>query len=218
MKENLKLFASIAGKSFFSWIKVVLIGVTLSIVGIITALIIRGTSSGQDNISGDTYLAAAPSGDLWSYLLLVVSIGLVVIYIMLANKHALQTSIYLIWENKLADFVDPLVEKGFKKISSKQPDWLKNGIDGVTVKARLLDEIRKDDNANKIQKKVLDYGFKKLSLDGIDFQGSDFSIQTTISEKIKAQISAIANPSLKMFWILSLVHVLILSLAVYFDK
>jgi len=218
MNENLKLFTSIAGKSFFSWIKVILVGVTLSIVGVITALVIRGTSSGQVNVSEDVYLAAAPSGDLWSNLLLIVSIGLVVVYIMLANKHALQTSIHLIWENKLSDFVEPLVDKGFKRISSKQPDWLKNGIDGVTVKARLLDEIRKDDNASKIQKKVLDYGFKKLSLDGIDFQDSDFSIQTTISEKIKAQISSIANPSLKMFWILSLVHVLILGLAVYFDK
>lgn len=218
MNENLKLFTSIAGKSFFSWIKVVLIGVTLSIVGIITALVIRGTSSVQDNVSGDTYLAAAPLGDLWSNLLLVVSIGLVVIYIMLANKHALQISIYLIWENRLADFVEPLVDNGFKRISSKQPDWLKNGIDEVNVKTRLLDEIRKDNNANKLQKKVLDYGFKKLSLDGIDFHDSDFSIQDTISEKIKSQISTIANPSLKVFWILSLAHVLILGLAVYFDK
>ncbi|MCR6639260.1 MAG: hypothetical protein NVV82_09805 [Sporocytophaga sp.] len=153
MNENLKLFTSIAGKSFFSWLKAVLIGVTLSLVGIITALIIRGTSSVQDNVSNDTYLAAAPVGDVWSNLLLIVSIVLVVIYIMLANKYALQSSIYLIWENKLADFVEPLVAKGFKQISSKQPDWLRYGIDGVTVKTRLLDEIRKDANANKIQKK-----------------------------------------------------------------
>jgi hypothetical protein len=218
MNENLKLFTSIAGKSFFGWLKVVLIGVTLSIVGIITALIIRGTSSVQDNVSGDTYLAAAPVGEVWSNLLLTVSIVLVVIYIMLANKYALQSSIYLIWENKLADFVEPLVAKGFKQISSKQPDWLRNGIDGVTFKTRLLDEIRKDTNANKIQKKVLDYGFKKLSLDGINFQDSDYSVQSTIAEKIKAQISSIAKPSLKVFWIVALLHVLILGLAVYFDK
>ncbi|GAL85378.1 hypothetical protein MYP_2607 [Sporocytophaga myxococcoides] len=169
MNENLKLFTSIAGKSFLNWIKVVFIGLCLSVSGIITAFVIRGTSSVQDNVSGDTYLAAAPSGDLWSNLLLVVSIGLIVIYIMLANKYALQTSICLIWENKLADFIEPLVDNGFKRIFSKQPDFFKNGIDGVVTKARLLDEIRRDDNANRIQKKVLDYGLKKLSLDGIDF-------------------------------------------------
>ncbi|MCR6639259.1 MAG: hypothetical protein NVV82_09800 [Sporocytophaga sp.] len=65
---------------------------------------------------------------------------------------------------------------------------------------------------------MLDYGFKKLSLDGIDFQDSDFSIQATIAEKIKAQISSIAKPSLKVFWIVALLHVLILGLTVYFDK
>ncbi len=218
MKENLKLFTSIAGKSFLGWLKVVLIGMSLSLVGVITAMIIRGTSSVQDNVSGDTYLAAAPLGDVWSNLLLTVSIVLAVIYIMLANKYALQSSIYLIWENKLAGFVEPLIEKGFKQISSKQPDWLRNGIDTGTVKTRLLDEIRKDANANKIQKKVLDYGFKKLNLDGIDFQDSDFSIQATIAEKIKAQISSIAKPSLKVFWIVALLHVLILALVLYFDK
>ena len=82
------------------------------------------------------------------------------------------------------------------------------------VKIKLLGELRFDSDVSSVNKKVLNYGFKKINLDDVDFSQPHLDYPAIIAFKINEKISKIATPDMKMFWISAILFLVVLVIAV----
>lgn len=155
--------------------------------------------------------------EFWSALLMVSSLLFIALYFIVANKTSLQTVIYSIWNSKLSGYVKPKIESYLKMFSENQPNWLKEVSSPVKLKLKLLDTVKRDTKTPAIQKKVIRYGLKKVKLDDVDFQQENISLSEILGSKINGQISAVAKPSYRLFFIMTGLQFILLIMALYFD-
>jgi hypothetical protein len=211
MKENLSLLKKIALKAGFSWIKIIVLGILISIIGVITSLILY---SNHENPSGSNSLTTLFTKQYLTTILFVSSCVMLVFTVVFANKFALHTTISLVYKEKLQNFIEPKIDTYIANISKKQPGWLDKVTSASGVKLKLLGEMRFDKNISTLNKKVLQFGFKQINMDDVDFSQPDINYPAIISYKINQKIAELATPSMKLFWILSLLLTIILTAAV----
>lgn len=149
----------------------------------------------------------------FSVILIIISFIFLFLYFAFASKYAIQTSLYLLWENKLSDFVLPKTLAYLEQISNaSSPEWLKNAANKALLKTKLLDEVKKDKNIKRIQRYALNFGFKKLKLKDTDFE-QDQPLASIICQKINNAITRTGKPSLFLFWLMFVSQIILLLLA-----
>jgi hypothetical protein len=213
MSENIALLKNIALKSGGAWFKILFFGILISVLGIIASFALYENYEGATGLNG---LSNALRYEFWTVLLFFGSLALLIFSVIFANKYALHTTLSLIWKEKAADFVAPKLQNYIANITVKQPNWLSGIGNASAVKVKLLGEMRFDSSLGTINKKVLQYGFKKINMDDVDFSQPNIDFPAIISYKINEQIAKIAQPSIKPFWISVLILVIILGLAIFF--
>jgi hypothetical protein len=211
MKENLQLLKKIAVKAGLSWFLVVGIGVTISLICIITSFFLYENYEG---VSGLERLTNAIHHEFWTLLLFILGICMMIFSVLYANKYAIHTSLSLVWKEKLQGFIAPKLETYIINISNKQPNWLSSITNASALKMKLLGEMRFDSNINSINKKVLQYGFKKINLDDVDFSQPYLDYPAIIAYKINEKITKMAKPSLKLFFGLIILLFIIMIVAI----
>lgn len=211
MTENLELLKKIALKAGFAWVKIIALGILTAIIGVVTSYFLY---QNQENASGLGRITNAVRYEFWTFLLFISSLALFVFSILFANKYSIHTIISIVYKDKLQDFVTPKVEMYINNISSKQPNWLSKLTDKSAVKIKLLGELRFDSNISSVNKKVLQYAFKKINLDDVDFSQPHLDYPAIIAFKINEKISKIATPTMKVFWFSILLLIIILVIAV----
>ncbi|WP_310555467.1 hypothetical protein [Flavobacterium sp.] len=211
MKENLSLLKKIALKAGFSWFLVVGIGVFTSLVCLITSFFLYQNYEG---VSGFEVITNALRHEFWTLLLFVSSIAMLLFSVLYANKYAIHTTLSLVWKEKMQAFIAPKLETYIANISKKQPNWLSSVTNASALKMKLLGEMRFDSNINSINKKVLQYGFKKINMDDVDFSQPNLDYPAIIAYKINEKITEMAKPSLKLFWGLLILLFVIMIIAI----
>jgi hypothetical protein len=211
MKENLQLLKKIAVKAGFSWFLVVGIGFGVSLVCLITSCFLYENYEG---VTGFKRLTNAVRHEFWTLLLFISSIAMMIFSILYANKHAIYTTLSLVWKEKLQGFIAPKLETYIINISNKQPNWLSSITNASALKMKLLGEMRFDSNLNTINKKVLQYGFKKINLDDVDFSQPNLDYPAIIAYKINEKITKMAKPSMRLFFGLIILLFIIMVIAI----
>ena len=211
MNEKLELLKKIALKAGIAWVKILAIGILISIIGIVASFFLYQNYEGA---TGFSRVTNAIRHEFWTVFLFISSIAMLVFSVLFANKYAIHTIISIVYKEKLQDFVTPKIEKYISNISDKQPDWLGKLTNASAVKIKLLGELRFDSDISTINKRVLKYGFKKINLDDVDFSQPHLDYPAIIAYKINEKISKIATPSMKMFWFSTLLLIIVLIIAI----
>lgn len=203
----------IATKSIWAWIKVGVSGLLLAFIclGIAIWLFL---SNNEGKYSGFDFFKVFVDKP-WVTLLLFSSFLFSFLYIMMANKMAMQKLIRMVWENKLGGFILPKVQSYIFQFSSKQPNWLV-GITSSEFSHMFIDAISRDETLNKVQSMVMNYGFRGMNLKKNEFQQPEADLSFIIVEKIEEKISGSANSSFNFFFVLVIMQLLILVLALLF--
>ena len=204
MNDNLKYTAKLFGSATFSFIKINILGQLLfAFIGVITlCTIVYQSGNGMGHITGSAIImllfALRPIG----FSLTVLSlIAIPFLLFSLGNKYILSKTIHKLLSDKGEVLLFPIIDKVLNKIKSNQPDLLKKGTDTAKLKLKLIQEI-KDSSDNKWLKKIIIYGFQKISLEEVDFKDENVSFTEIIKDKIITGLKNVSEPSRKFFWII----------------
>lgn len=216
MNDNLKYITKLFSSATFSFIKINIIGqilIALLSVLSLSAIIYQSSSGpGLGHVSGGAVVlvlfALRPIG----FSLVVIGLfSLPFLLFSLGNKYIISKTINKLIADKGEALLYPIIDKVLSKIKTNQPDLLKKGTDSTKLKLKVLQEIR-DSKENKWLKKIIIYGFKKVSLDDVDFSDEKVSFSDIIKEKIITGLKNVSQPSRNFFWIILGIQVTILIL------
>ncbi|WBX72671.1 hypothetical protein PG913_07045 [Tenacibaculum pacificus] len=225
MKSSLKIIAKVGSKSIIKWIIIYALGTIVSILLFFISLFLLGESS----ISGNSGTAHSGAGaiagvitlftvDFWPMLLATLSLLVFpIIYFIIANKLSIETALSTIWKNNLQSwFSDKITTYVSEKIESTST--INQLDDYVTLKLNLLNDIKKDTETSKWQKRILSFIMKKVTLDKVDFSNKDTKLSTILAKKVNDVITDFTESSNKLFYIALCVHFFFLILAIIFNN
>lgn len=216
MIDNLKYATKLFGTASFSFLKINIPGqLLIIIIGVINLFVIvyqSGTGMGHTTGSAIVLLLFALRPIGYSLTLLCLFVGPFLLF-SLGNKYVISKTINKLLSDKGEILLFPIIDKILTKIKSNQPDILKKGTDTAILKLKLIQEIR-DSNDNKWLKRIIIYGFKKVSLDDVDFKDENISIPDIIKNKIITGLKNISKPNRNFFWIIIGVQIIIMILVI----
>lgn len=216
MKESIKLYAKISGKAFLKWFLVVASGIVITLVFFFIILFSNASGAGGGHGNPFALLISLALEDVFGLLLFAGAPIFIILYFLIANKVAIHTVIYEIWTNKAVVYVEPAVQKIAEKITSKQ-NWISTVSDQAMLRAKLLDANKNDKSTSTLNRRVLNYAFKKIKLDDIDFQNEKLTLADILTLKLKNFISESAKPSFNLYWILIGIQVVLLICSMIFS-
>jgi hypothetical protein len=197
MKDNIKQIAKIGAKSAFKFLIVIGLG---SFLTLLFAIIIFFQNSHLVNEGIGLFQALLNNNPLGLLIILgsPIFIGL---YVVVANKITIQSLIYMAWNSKVGEFITNRVEQIIAKVTDGK-NWVGKATSASLLRAKLLQANQNDENTSKVQRKIIGYGFQKMSLDGIDFQDENTKLSSILSNKFQELVSDMTEPSFMLFWIL----------------
>jgi hypothetical protein len=216
MNDNLKYITKLFSTATFSFIKINIIGqILIALISVLSlsAIIYQSSSGpGLGHVNGIAVVlvlfALRPIG----FSLVVLGIfALPFLLFSLGNKYIISKTINKLISDKGEVLLYPIIDKVLSKIKTNQPDLLKKGTDSTKLKLKVLQEI-KDSKENKWLKKIIIYGFKKVSLDDVDFSDEKVSFSDIIKEKTITVLKNVSQPSRNFFWIILGIQITILIL------
>lgn len=190
--DNVKFFTKTAAGALTRWLLVFLAG--LLVTGIIVIIFNWKANSASYN----------------TIYLVVSSLIFLTIYFIIANKTSLSFIISRLFDEKLSSILGEKVYYLLASISEKQPNWVQSIKNGAALKEKLLDSSQQDSSLNKIQRKAIAYGLKKINLDDINFQQENLNLPQEVSDRLMFKLSEIAKHSYGLFWIVAGVQALLM--------
>jgi hypothetical protein len=199
MKEDLKLYAGIATKSVLKWLFIVCSGWILTLIFLIIMLFqYYGTGHGK----------------VAALILVLLSVLFCFLYVVVANKVAIQTLIYDFWTKKGIQLVKPVLSTAVHQITNNQ-HWLKEVSNDAMLRARLIDASKNNKTTAKNTRRILVFSLKRIQLDDIDFQNEKLSLYDVLLDKLLQYFATFVEPDFLWFWVLLLLQVLLFSTAQY---
>ncbi|MBJ2175843.1 hypothetical protein JBL43_16435 [Aureibaculum sp. A20] len=209
MKENIKLVAKITGKTALKWLFIFALGNIVTLITFLIALFrnIEVAGGGHGNIIA--LFVGLLSTNFFAFLLIFGAPIFIILYFIIANKISIQHAIYLLWEGRLGSYISSKVGKLTTTLTNKE-GWKKELSDKAVLKAQLFQSAKDDADTSKLQRKVINFGLKKIKLDDVNFQDKNLDLSLVITEKFNNFISETVKPSLKLFWGLVLIQIVLL--------
>lgn len=208
MIENVKIFSKIAAKTFVSWFLVVAVGTIISFAFFLIILFEISGNAGGGHGNVVAFLAGLFADNKTAFILFVGAPVFVILYFLIANKYATESAIYQIWKAKAENFVG----EGVKKLTDRLLANVKT-VDSISneslLKVKLLDENRKNPETSRLKRNLISYIIKKIRLDDIDFSDKEVKLSDVVATKVNNFISENSEPSLKFFWILLIVQIVL---------
>lgn len=221
MNENITKFAKIAGLAFLQWIIVVATGFILNIILFFVALFQNLPDIGMASHGGGGILIVVfvliglLVENPFAFILVVGAPFFIIGYFAIANKISIRYSIDQVWKTKLSDVIITRLKKIIDKITNNS-DRITAFSDATVLRAKLLDANRNDLQGSGIQRKILNYIFKKIKLDKVDFKDENLKLSDVISEQLHRFVSEFAKPSYRWFWILLIFQILVYIISLFF--
>jgi len=222
---NFKFYSKTALAAFFRWLMLSGVGVVLSVIGIIVGLALLGNNvgSGYSGAKSGSGLGAIVSlfvlfrDEFWTAMLIFASIALVVVYFMVASKFTIGFILHRLLQHKLLPVIGTKVAAILRSFSEKQSKGLPSFANAEELKKKLAHLVSQDSDTNKIQRKVIQYGLKKIDLHDVDFTQKDLNVSDEVSSRVMRRLAEAANPGYRVFGIVFVVHLSVLILALIFD-
>lgn len=207
MIQEIKIYSGIAAKSVVKWLLLFGIGLLVSLVLFIVALVQNWNPPGQHSYFYNLLYSN------WAAFLLIIGLPLFVfLYVIIANKYSTQTVIFLIWKNKAGDFAAEKIKLLVDKIVDKNKNAAMVTNETV-LKIQLLEANRTHPDSSKIKRKAVDYFIKKIRLDDIDYSNKQLRLGDIVATKVTNYVTEITEPSLRLFWIILVLHLVLFVLS-----
>jgi hypothetical protein len=209
MKEEIKSVASISAKSSLKWLVVMISGNLFTMIIFLIILFQNGSLAGGGHGNAYAFIMGLLLNNICGFILFVGAPIFAFLYFLIANKAAIQQIIYLTWKNKtFAGYVNSYVVLLVDKITASN-NMASRISNGAMLRLQLLEANKNDKESSKIKKRVINYIFKKVRLDDVDFSNKDLKLSEVVSMKINQFISEAVEPSLLFFWLLLLLQVVL---------
>jgi hypothetical protein len=213
MKEDVKLYALIAGKSALRWGLVVFAGVFFSLLFLIVLLVqYYGTGSGKFLV----YFCNLWQTNLAAWVLIFCFPVFIFLYVVLANKIVIQSLVYELWSKKAVVYVEPALQRVVARITNNQ-QWMRDFSNKAMLRARILEAGKTDKTISSTSRKVLVFAFQRINLDDIDFSQEKLSLYDVLLTKLMQFISEMVEPGYVLVWLLLGLQTLLFVLAQYFQ-
>ena len=95
MNEKLELLKKIALKAGIAWVKILAIGILISIIGIVASFFLYQNYEGA---TGFSRVTNAIRHEFWTVFLFISSIAMLVFSVLFANKYAIHTIISIVYK------------------------------------------------------------------------------------------------------------------------
>lgn len=198
MKEKTIYVAKLTTSSIFSFIKINVIGAMSTSLILILGFIIlsKNINPGHsEHVSVIPYLAmifaVKPISSILFYITLIAS---PLLFFFLGNKYILSKVINKVLKDKSEKYIYPILDKILIKVKDSKDNLLQNGENYNDVKKKIIQQL-KNENENRLTKKVIEYGLKKVKLDDVDFRNENLSIIEILKSKIIQVLQNISEPS-----------------------
>lgn len=220
MTEHIKYFAKLSSISIFSFLKINFLG---SFTTIIIAIIGFINLTKDINVGSSGHVSAIPfvvmtfaNRPIGSILWLLICTLSPFLFFALGNKYILNKIANKLVNEKFETLIYPLLDKVLNKFVLKQNGLIKNGADFSVQKLKLIQNI-KNESENKLLKRVIVYGLKKIKIDDIDFNQKDLNFNDVIKQKTTEALKYVTEPDRKPIFFIIAGQLLIL-LFILFTK
>ncbi|UII29558.1 hypothetical protein LVD17_14750 [Fulvivirga ulvae] len=210
MKENIKLATKIGGKAVVKWLLIFMSGNLVTLTVFLIALFNNIGLAGGGHGQVVALFMGLLTNNICAFILIFGAPAFIALYFVIANKVSIQNVIYLLCKSKAGDYISEKVGAIASRITDKE-GWRREISSKAILKARLLQVSKDDPNTSKLQRKVIGYGFEKISLDDVDFQDENVKLSTILQNKFHNFITDTTQPSLTLFWGLILIQVVLLT-------
>lgn len=209
MKEAIKVAGSIALKSLAKWTLIVFLGCFITIITFLISFLWNIDLLFVENQSFSGYFFDLLEQNFPALILIFGAPIFVIVYIVMAKKVSIQNITYLLINSQAGDYATSAIVSAADKITQKK-GWHSELINKGVLKAKMLQAAKEDPKTSQIQRSIIQYGFKKINLDDVDFQNEDLQLSIVLVAKFKGFFAELVKPSLLFFWILILLQMVLL--------
>lgn len=198
MKEQVKYFTKITSNAIFSFIKINLLGSVNTLICCVIGSFLLSANVGHaahTNSGALVLLVFFTSKPIGTILLVLIFLA-PILYVIIGNKYIISKVIHRLIKDKSESTITPLLDRVLTKFKNNQPDGIRIGADMGLAKIKLLDQV-KSETDNKLLKKVLSFGLKKIKLDEIDLSQKNINFKEVIKTKIITALHNTTEPSRK---------------------
>lgn len=215
--SDFALYSKVALAAFFRWIMLSGAGVVLSVIGLTVGLALLKNHDGGTHLGAIFSVFVLFADEPWTGILIAVSIAFIAIYIIVASKFSISFVLHCLFENKLLPVIGTKVASTLRSFSEKQGRGLPPFANADELQKKLANLINQDSDTNKIQRKAIHYGRKKIDLHDVDFTQKDLNVPDVVADRLMRRLTDAAKPSYQVFGIVFTVHLFVLVLALVFD-
>jgi len=214
---NFKFYSKIALGTFLRWMMLSGAGVVFSVIGLIVGLALLKNHNGATHLGAIFSVFVLFADEPWTGILIVASIAFIAIYITIASKFSINYVLHCLLENKLLPAIGTKVASTLRGFSEKKGKGLQSFSNAEELKKKLANLIKQENDTNKIQRKAIQYGLKKIDLHDVDFAQENLNLPDVVSDRLMRRLAKAAKPSYQVFGIVFSVHLFVLILALIFD-
>nr|WP_294784598.1 hypothetical protein [uncultured Flavobacterium sp.] len=173
MKEEIKMAASISAKSSLRWLVITVCGTIITMLFFTIILFQNADFAGGGHGNVYAFIIGLAMNNIPGFILLAGAPIFAILYFLIANKVAIQQMIYLTWKNEnFASYLNSKVVFLVEKITASNN--LTSAVSNQTMlKLQLLEANRNDKESSRIKKRIINYVFKKINLDDVDFSNKE---------------------------------------------
>jgi len=183
------------------WALIVFLGCTVTIISFLISFLFNIDFLFVDDLSFSGYVSALFHENIPALLIIFGTPIFLIFYIVFAKKVSVQNSIFLLFQSKSGEQLISVLTLAADKIT-EQKGWHSELVDKAIVKARVLQAIKDNPENSGLQRSIIQYGFRKVRLDDVDFQDENLSLSSILAGKFRQIFAEMTKPSLMSFWVL----------------
>lgn len=201
--NQIKYFSKLSVVFILSLLKIYGIGVLSTIITLVLGLYILSNSFGSSLGHSGAYLfivAAVTVKPVSGSIFLLLMIAAPFVIGIFSTKYAMANIISRLVKDHSETLLIPAIDKILSKFRGGQPAVVRTSADYALMKIKLMNEF-KNSSENKILKRILSYGLKKLSFDELDLKNGNANFYDIIKTKLIEKLHELAEPSAMIFYI-----------------
>ncbi len=210
-----------------TWLKVVVSGVSFCLVLFFVSLYLFFQTDTSALVQASGFLPVLQallglvSTNLLPGILLLSSLLCPVLYVLLANKLAIETAVSMSWEQGLGSFVEQKITAYILVLADKFPEMFQKLEKTAAAKAELFKELQQDTEVAFWQRLIIRYFITKIPVEKlINTPRNDSPAGSRLAPVIGAAVQEIAKeliePEATWLWLLAGLQFLLAVLAVIF--
>ncbi|MFK7785186.1 MAG: hypothetical protein AB8B56_08720 [Crocinitomicaceae bacterium] len=215
MKESIKIAGKIALKSMAKWALIVVLGCTVTVISFLISFLWNLDLLFADDLTFFGYVGSLFYGNWPAFIIIFGSPIFIGVYIFSAKKVSIQNSIYLLFQSPAGDQLVSILGSAADKLTDSK-GWHSELLNKGMLKMKVLNEIRNNPEASGFQRSIIQYGFRKVRMDDVDFQDEDLKLSDILTSKFRQAFAETMKPSLSFFWLLISLQMVLSIVSLFF--